>query len=148
MTPLTRTTAVLLSCLALTLAAPAFSAELSGKLITAAEKEIIKQYFGGRTGSSQTGTSGGKEREARGKNKGKDKNKGKGAGQMPRGIAKKLQRGGTLPPGIARRNLPSPLTRELPRRSAGQELQVIDDNVVLIEKTTSLILDILEHAVR
>jgi Ni/Co efflux regulator RcnB len=144
MTLLTRAAAVLLSCFALTLAAPAFSGEVSGKLITAAEKEIIRHYFGGSTGSSQTRPSGGKQ----GKAKDKGKNKGKGAGQMPQGIAKKLQRGGTLPPGIAKRNLPSPLIHELPRRPAGQELQIIDDNVVLIEKTTGLILDILEHAAR
>jgi hypothetical protein len=140
MTLLTRAAAVLLSCFALTLAAPAFSGEVSGKLITAAEKEIIRHYFGGSTGSSQTRPSGGKQ--------GKAKDKGKGASQMPQGIAKKLQRGGTLPPGIAKRNLPSPLIRELPRRPADQELQVIDDNVVLIEKATGLILDILEHAAR
>jgi Ni/Co efflux regulator RcnB len=144
MTMLTRAAAALLACFALTLAAPAFSGELSGRLITAAEKEIIKHYFGSTTGSSQTQSSGGKQ----GKSKGKGKNKGKGAGQMPQGIAKKLQRGGTLPPGIAKRNLPSPLIRQLPRRSAGQELQVIDDNVVLIEKTTGLILDILAHVAR
>ncbi|MDH3791170.1 MAG: RcnB family protein [Rhodospirillales bacterium] len=144
MTLLTRAAAVLLSCFALTLAAPAFSGEVSGKLITAAEKEIIRHYFGGSTGSSQTRPSGGKQDKA----KDKGKSKGKGAGQMPQGIAMKLQRGGTLPPGIARRDLPSPLIRELPRRPAGQELQVIDDNVVLIEKTTGLILDILEHAAR
>ena len=144
MTLPTRAAAVLLSCFALTLVAPAFSGEVSGKLITAAEKEIIRHFFGGSTGSSQTRSTGGKQD----KSKDKGKNKGKGAGQMPQGIAMKLQRGGTLPPGIARRDLPSPLIRELPRRPAGQKLQVIDDNVVLIEKTTGLILDILEHAAR
>ena len=60
----------------------------------------------------------------------------------------KLERGGTLPPGIEKTRMPADLARELPRPPADQELRIVEDNVVLLEKTTGRILDILERAVR
>ncbi len=155
MTLLTRAAAVLLSCFALTLAAPAFSGEVSGKLITAAEQEIIERYFDTRTrstqgDSTQTRSTSGKPGKSKNKDKDKDKDKdqGKGKKQTPQGIAMKLERGGTLPPGIEKTRMPADLARELPRRPADQEMRIVEDNVVLLEKTTGRILDILERAVR
>lgn len=123
----------------LLLATPVPAGEITGKLITRAERQIIEHYFD--SGSrSQAKSQGGR--------KGNAQNKGKGKKNLPKGIAMKLARGGTLPPGIAKRNLPSSLNRQLPERPRGQEYKVVDDNVVLIEAATGVILDILEHVIR
>ena len=148
---------VLLAGFVVALAAPAVSGEVSGTLITAAEKEIIKRYFGTRdrttqdatqAGSIATRSTGGKPGKSQDKGKGKGRAQGKGKKQMPRGIAKKLERGGTLPPGIEKTRMPADLARELPRRPADQELTIVEDNVVLVERTTRRILDIFAGAAR
>lgn len=63
---------------------------------------------------------------------------------IPPGIKKKLARGGTLPPGIAKTRMPDSLLSRLPRRD-GQELLFIDRDVYLIQKSTELILDVMEN---
>lgn len=73
--------------------------------------------------------------------------KGKGAKGLPPGIAQKLARGGTLPPGLAKRDLPASLERRLPPVAAGTERQIVGNDVVLIEKGTNLILDIIRDVV-
>ena len=59
-----------------------------------------------------------------------------------------LQHNGTLPPGLAKRDLPHDLLSRLPRRGRGQELVAVDNDLVLIEQTTGLILDILENVLQ
>ena len=66
---------------------------------------------------------------------------------LPPGIQKKIARGGTVPPGIAKRYLPGELERQLPVR-AGYERRVVGRDVVLVEQATGLILDILQGALR
>lgn len=66
---------------------------------------------------------------------------------LPPGIQKKIARGGTMPPGIAKRYLPGELERQLPVR-AGYERRVVGRDVLLVEQATGLILDILEGALR
>ena len=63
---------------------------------------------------------------------------------LPPGIKKKLARGGTLPPGIAKTRMPDSVLSRLPRRD-GQEILFIDKDVYLIQKSTELILDVLEN---
>ena len=85
------------------------------------------------------------ERDVNKKNKaksGKD-NKSKGNKGLPPGIAMKLERGGTLPPGIAKRDLPDNLISRLPARTDGALRQIVGDDVVLIEKGTEIILDVI-----
>ncbi|MFC1837619.1 hypothetical protein ACFLYW_02940 [Thermodesulfobacteriota bacterium] len=97
--------------------------------------------------------------EASGKEKSKKpKGKKKGGKEMPPGLAKKdelppglqkqLEKNGTLPPGLAKRDLPSDLLSQLPFRPDTQERTVIDEDVVLIEKATGKILDILYGGAR
>ena len=76
------------------------------------------------------------------------KNKGKGGWKnkkngLPKGIQKKLERGGTLPPGIAKRNLPSDLQRKLPPAPAGYERIEADGQVLLTNIATGVITDII-----
>ncbi|MBO9508951.1 hypothetical protein [Thalassospira sp. A3_1] len=78
---------------------------------------------------------------------GKNKDNGKGKNGLPPGIAMKLERGGTLPPGIAKRDLPADLRSRLPYRSDAIR-QIVGSDVVLIEKGTDIILDVIRDVVR
>ena len=62
---------------------------------------------------------------------------------MPAGIAKKLERGGAMPPGIARTRLPSDLELQLPPPPRGFERIETDGKVVLSEIATGVIADII-----
>ena len=81
--------------------------------------------------------SGGKKKD---KGKGKGKNKRK---ELPKGIAKKLERGGTLPPGMAKRGLPENLEKQLPSAPKGYERIMSDGQVVLADIATGVISDII-----
>jgi hypothetical protein len=64
--------------------------------------------------------------------------------ELPPGLAAQLQRNGTLPPGLARRNLPADLTSQLPPVRPGYERSILDDlTVVLVETATQTIVDII-----
>lgn len=54
----------------------------------------------------------------------------------------------TLPPDLAKRDLPSGLERSLSRLPRGRRRSQIGDDIVLIEEATGLILDILRGAAR
>lgn len=113
------------------------------------ERRIILDVLdavGRNLGSEGTANSGSEKKDK--KEKGAPPGKGVGAKGLPPGIAKKLARGGTLPPGIAKRDLPEDLTRRLPPALPGTERQIVDTDVLLIEKGTGLILDVIRDAVR
>lgn len=67
--------------------------------------------------------------------------------QLPPGLAKQLERNGTLPPGLAKRDLPSDLDRKLPAPSDTLERTIVDTSVVLVEKATGRIVDIIADVV-
>jgi hypothetical protein len=83
---------------------------------------------------------GGKHKANRGKSK-----------QLPPGLAKRrslppgLAKRQELPPGLAKRRLPTNLESQLSPLPAGVERAIVDNNVVLIQKGTNLILDVLEN---
>ncbi len=90
--------------------------------------------------------------EGRGGTEGRAKAKGKAKGKAkhaPPGLAKRqrlppgLARRDTLPPGLRGRGLPGDLSSALPRRRPGQEFRVFDDDVVLLESATGMVIDIL-----
>lgn len=72
----------------------------------------------------------------------KDKKKG-----LPPGIQKKLERGGTLPPGIAKRYLPDDLEHHLPPPPYGYERTIVGNDVLLVEIDTGRIADIVTDAI-
>lgn len=82
------------------------------------EKETIRNYYK-------------KNPEASGKVK-----------ELPPGIRKKIARGGTMPPGIAKQVLPDGLHRQLPQRD-GYDYNVVGSDVVLVDKATDVIVDVL-----
>ena len=96
-----------------------------------------------------------------GKKKHKHNNKGKGGkgkkkglppglakkDSLPPGLAKQLERNGTLPPGLAKRDLPYDLERRLPVLDRRYERVIVDRDVVLVQRATGVILDILRNVV-
>ena len=64
---------------------------------------------------------------------------------LPPGIARNLARGKPLPPGIAKRYLPSDLRSQLPEYS-GYELLIADRDILLVSVATGIIADILLNA--
>ncbi len=110
---------------------------------TELEKQIIDNYF-----KQDEKKSVHKETDT----KKKDKKKGLPPGlakkdKLPPGLSKQLERNGTLPPGLAKRELPSDLEVELPKPGQGLERAIVDNAVVLVEKATGRIVDILRDVV-
>ncbi len=109
------------------------------------EKRLIRDFFGVKIPKA-TKAKDGKADAGKGK-------KGK-SGEMPPGLANKeslppglqkhLERDGKLPPGLEKRNLPPGLEGKL-RKRKGQDRVIVGNDVVLIERATGLVLDILEN---
>jgi len=76
-----------------------------------------------------------------------DSKGGKQKGGLPPGIAKNLQRGKPLPPGIAMQQLPQGLLQELPAPHPGYERVIVDGKILLVEIATRIIHDVLTEAV-
>jgi hypothetical protein len=105
------------------------------------EKQIIEKYF--KKTKTETNTT---------DSKNKKKKKGLPPGlakkeKLPPGLAKQLERNGTLPPGLAKRDLPADLNSELPKPGEGLERAIVDNAVVLVEKATGRIVDIVKDIV-
>jgi hypothetical protein len=66
---------------------------------------------------------------------------------LPPGIQKKLARGGTLPPGIAKQYLPDGLIKQLPAVPHGYERRIVGSDVLLVEINTGVIADIITDAI-
>ncbi len=65
--------------------------------------------------------------------------------RLPPGLAKHIRRYGTLPPGLRRNYLPPGLSSRLPGLPPGQARVLVGNDVLLIQQTTGLILDILSR---
>ncbi len=65
---------------------------------------------------------------------------------LPPGIAKNLARGKPLPPGIAKRYLPNNLVSLLPAPYPGTNRLIVGNDVLLVQLTTGLVLDVLNKA--
>ena len=66
---------------------------------------------------------------------------------LPPGIQKKLARGGTLPPGIAKQYLPDGLAKQLPAVPQGYERRIVGNDVVLVSIDTGVVADIVTDAI-
>lgn len=75
---------------------------------------------------------------------GSGKPAGKKAKGLPPGIAKNLERGKTLPAGIARKQLPAALQAKLPAAPAGHERVIVNGRVLLVDIATGVIRDKLD----
>jgi len=103
-----------------------------------AQRHIIEDYY--RSHSVVY------EDDDRGKHKKKKKwkrGKGKHKG-MPPGLAKK---GGRLPPGLQKRAFPRDLESRLPPPPPNAERVIVDNQILLLEIGTHLVLDVIELAI-
>ncbi|TNF96009.1 MAG: hypothetical protein EP297_10990 [Gammaproteobacteria bacterium] len=111
------------------------------------ERQTISEYFNKHSTETED------EPKKQKKSKGKGKSKGLPPGlarkeHLPPGLEKQLQRNGTLPPGLAKRDLPADLTSSLPPVQDGMERVIADSHVVLVEKASGIIRDIIEDIVQ
>ena len=73
----------------------------------------------------------------------------KRGGKLPPGLQKHLEKNGTLPPGLQKRlqPLPTDLDGRLPRLPDYWERVILDRNVILLDRRSNRILDILENII-
>jgi hypothetical protein len=73
----------------------------------------------------------------------------KRGGNLPPGLQKQLDKNGRLPPGLQKRLEPLPVDqdRRLPRLPKYWERVILERNVILIDRRTQRILDIIENVV-
>ena len=85
----------------------------------------------------------------KGKAKGLPPGLAKRGGNLPPGLQKHLEKNGQLPPGLQKRlePLPADLDRRLPRLPDYWERVVVERDVILIDRRTNRILDIIENIV-
>ncbi len=109
------------------------------------ERRIIERYFGKIEAPEE-------EKAEKGKGaKGKSKAMPHGLAKretLPPGLARHVERHGALPPGLQKRDLPDDLASLLPETTPGLERVIVDNDVVLIERATGLVLDVLENVLK
>ncbi len=98
------------------------------------ERRIIEDYY---------------HKGKKSKKKGLPPGLAKRGGDLPPGLQKKLDRGGQLPPGLQKRlePLPTDLDHRLPRLPEHWERVVVERDIVLIDRRTNRILDIIEDVI-
>jgi hypothetical protein len=74
----------------------------------------------------------------------------KRGGNLPPGLEKQLERNGTLPPGLQKRIAPCPveLERQLPPLPADYRRAVIGAHLVIFNRNTNVIVDVMKDVVR
>jgi len=101
---------------------------------SAEERRIIESYF---------------HKGKKSKKKGLPPGLAKRGGNLPPGLQKKLDRGEQLPPGLQKRlePLPADLHHRLPRLPDYWERVIVERDIVLIDRRTNRILDIIEDVI-
>jgi hypothetical protein len=99
-----------------------------------AERRIIEQYYG---------------RGNQSKSKSLPPGLAKRGGNLPPGLQKQLARNGQLPPGLQKRVEPLPLelNRQLPPLPEYWERVIVERDVILLDRRTNRILDIIEGVI-
>jgi hypothetical protein len=110
----------------------------------ARHRGILRQE-GGRRGARRQGQE--SQEVEKGQSKGKGKGRGRGGG-LPPSLQMQLERNGTLPPGLAKRELPPGLRKKLGAAPPGTERAVAGNDVVLLEKATGKILDVISGVLK
>jgi hypothetical protein len=98
------------------------------------ERRLIEEYY---------------RRSAKGKTKGLPPGLAKRGGNLPPGLQKHLEKNGQLPPGLQKRldPLPVDLDRRLPRLPEHWDRVILERDVILIDRRTNRILDIIENVI-
>lgn len=118
------------------------------------EKRIIREVLAGtgvvEVDEESDGDKGRRDKAGKGQGNGKKSGLPPGLAKrdrLPPGLQKQLDRNGRLPPGLDRRALPADLENRLPDRT-NTERVIVDNDVVLIERGTDLVLDVIRDVVR
>jgi len=100
----------------------------------AEERRIIEEYY---------------HKDNKRKRKGLPPGLAKRGGNLPPGLQKQLDKNGRLPPGLQKRLEPLPvdLERRLPRLPESWDRVILDRDIVLIDRRTQRILDIIENVI-
>jgi hypothetical protein len=71
-------------------------------------------------------------------------------GNLPPGLEKQLERNGTLPPGLQKKLQPCPveLTRQLPPLPPDYQRSVIGASIVIFNRRTNIVVDVMHDVVR
>ena len=74
----------------------------------------------------------------------------KRGGDLPPGLEKQLQRNGTLPPGLQKKLQPCPveITRQLPPLPVEYQRSVIGASIVIFNKNTNIVIDVMHDVIR
>lgn len=91
------------------------------------DREVITRYYSSRGSNLPPGLA-------------------KRGGNLPPGLEKQLERNGTLPPGLQKRVEPCPveLERQLPPLPAEYQRGVIGAHIVIINRNTNVIVDVMK----
>lgn len=100
-------------------------------VITTLERSILQDYFRHRTITDHCLPPGLAKRD-----------------DLPPGLQMQLDRWGTLPPGLDKCDLPRDLVAQLPGRAKGRKFVAVGEDVLLIDTTTRLILDVMRGVLR
>ena len=98
------------------------------------ERRLIEQYY---------------RRGKPGKGKGLPPGLAKRGGNLPPGLQKQMEKNGQLPPGLQKRLQPLPidLDRRLPRLPDYWERVIVERDVILLDRRSNRILDIIEDVI-
>lgn len=111
------------------------------------ERKLIRDYYRSKTGAqSDSHSDGGRGKASKGKGRGLPPGLAK-RDQLPPGLQMQLEKNGTLPPGLAKRDIPRDLRGGMPRRDSRYGTYEIDNDVVLVERATGVIVDILADVI-
>jgi hypothetical protein len=71
-------------------------------------------------------------------------------GNLPPGLEKQLQRNGSLPPGLEKKMLPCPveITQQLPPLPPDYQRSVIGASIVVFNRKTNIVVDVMADVVR
>ena len=124
--------------------------EIGNIVFKEVEKRAIEEFFGKKAEKAAEDAGNKKSKKAK---KGKGRGKGLPPGlakrdSLPPGLQRQLEKNGTLPPGLAKRDLPAGLKSKLPEPPPGLERIIAGDSVVLLEKATGKILDVIEGVLK
>jgi len=95
------------------------------------DREVVTQYYASRGSGLPPGLA-------------------KRNGNLPPGLEKQLQRNGTLPPGLQKKLQPCPvaLERQLPPLEPGYSRAVVGAHLVIYNRSTNVVVDIMKDVVR
>lgn len=132
--------------LGMAFSSPALAQDAVDIFIGELEKRIMRDYYERQLRTWEDSDEGraykkGKKKKPKGLPPGLAKK-----GKLPPGLAKQLARNGHLPPGLEYRGLPQDLMVQLPPLDPHYGYVIVDNRVMLIQRASNLILDVLEVA--